>query len=123
MCTPTPPCAAFTPPQASSNYGKASKWSHGEARRGGSVERVREYLAGIGYPVDPSALIEKEGQRLSTLCYLNDGERLLMLRRRKEPFSMHWTAPGGKIEPGETPEEAIVREMHEETGLSVRDLS
>lgn len=87
------------------------------------MDRVREYLEEIGYPVDPRELIEKEEQRLSTLCYLSDGERLLMLRRRKEPFSMHWTAPGGKIEPGETPEEAIVREMYEETGLSVSQLN
>jgi len=86
------------------------------------MERVREYLARVGYPLDPKELIEKEEQRLSALCYLTDAGRLLMLQRKKEPFSMHWAAPGGKLEPGETPEEAVVREVREETGLSVRDL-
>src|SRR5690606_23787766 len=80
-------------------------------------------LEGLGYAVDPRRLAEAPSQRPSTLCYLVVDGRLLMLRRRKEPFSGHWTAPGGKIEPGETPLEAVVREMKEETGLSVSGLT
>ena len=44
---------------------------------------------------------------------------LLLLQRYKEPFSGFWTAPGGKLEPGEDPRQAIVREIREETGLTL----
>jgi 8-oxo-dGTP diphosphatase len=46
--------------------------------------------------------------------------RLLLIRRGQEPSRGLWSLPGGRIEPGETPEQAVVREVHEETGLSVR---
>ncbi len=48
---------------------------------------------------------------------IRDG-KLLTLRRRKEGREYH-VLPGGKIEKGETPEEACVREAQEETGLTV----
>ena len=37
-----------------------------------------------------------------------------------EPTRSYWTLPGGGLEAGETPAEAAVREVHEETGLQVR---
>ncbi|HDR7794721.1 TPA: NUDIX domain-containing protein [Bacillus luti] len=36
------------------------------------------------------------------------------------PGGTHWSLPAGAIEPGETPEEAVIREVWEETGLKVR---
>ncbi len=45
--------------------------------------------------------------------------RLLMIRRGHEPGAGLWSIPGGRIEPGETDAEALVREMGEETGLVV----
>lgn len=60
-------------------------------------------------------------QRLSALCYVRHREQVLMLRRRKPPFVDHWTAPGGKLERWEQPREAIVREVREETGLTIRE--
>lgn len=65
---------------------------------------------------------DPDRQRPSTLCYVERDGRYLMLRRRKEPFLGLWTAPGGKLEPGETPEEAIRREVGEETGLALASL-
>lgn len=46
--------------------------------------------------------------------------RLLLVRRGKEPQRGRWTVPGGKLEPGETPAQAAVRETFEETGARVR---
>jgi ADP-ribose pyrophosphatase YjhB (NUDIX family) len=49
---------------------------------------------------------------------LRDDQVLLMVRH-KEPNLGLWVAPGGKIEPGESPYEGAVRELYEETGLVV----
>jgi 8-oxo-dGTP diphosphatase len=45
--------------------------------------------------------------------------RLLMIKRGHEPGAGLWSIPGGRIEPGETDAEALVREMLEETNLSI----
>ncbi len=51
---------------------------------------------------------------------VTDGQgRLLMIKRAHEPGAGLWSIPGGRIEPGETDAEALVREMLEETGLAV----
>ena len=52
---------------------------------------------------------------------LNDrGEILLTERRADQPLPLYWEFPGGKIEPGEAPEAALVREIHEELGVRIR---
>ena len=45
--------------------------------------------------------------------------RLLLIRRGHEPGAGLWSLPGGRIEPGETDEHAVAREILEETGLRV----
>ena len=45
------------------------------------------------------------------------GERLLMIRRGHGPAAGKWSVPGGRVEPGETLAEAVVRELAEETGI------
>ncbi len=45
--------------------------------------------------------------------------RLLLIKRGHEPGAGLWSLPGGRIEPGETDSEALVRELREETGLIV----
>lgn len=46
-------------------------------------------------------------------------EELMLTRRGIEPHKGDWDLPGGYIEVGEHPEEALVREMREETGLEI----
>ncbi len=53
---------------------------------------------------------------------IKDKEVLLVQRKEEECVDAHlkWEIPGGKIETGETPEEATVREIREETGIEVK---
>ena len=50
---------------------------------------------------------------------VDDGGRLLLVRRGQEPARGTWSVPGGRVEAGESDEEATVREVLEETGLVV----
>jgi ADP-ribose pyrophosphatase YjhB (NUDIX family) len=49
----------------------------------------------------------------------DENGRLLLVRRRNAPGEGLWSLPGGRVEPGESDETAIMRELREETGLSV----
>ena len=46
-----------------------------------------------------------------------DDEHLLLVRRGRGPAAGEWSVPGGRVEPGETLAEAVVRELSEETGI------
>jgi 8-oxo-dGTP diphosphatase len=49
------------------------------------------------------------------------GEKILICQRKADqPMSLKWEFPGGKIEPGESPPEALVRELHEELGINAQ---
>lgn len=61
---------------------------------------------------------------LATLCYLKREGETLMIHRIKREEDMHrgkWNGLGGKVEPGETPEECVIREVKEECGLTVKN--
>ena len=59
-----------------------------------------------------------ENVELTVLCLIEDGERILLQDRRKEDWR-GYALPGGHVEPGESFVDAVVREMQEETGLTI----
>ena len=48
--------------------------------------------------------------------------RVLLVQRGTEPLKGQWSIPGGLIDVGETLREAVIREVHEETGLTVEPI-
>lgn len=48
-----------------------------------------------------------------------DGRILITQRRADQALGLHWEFPGGKVEPGEAPAAALVRELQEEIGVTV----
>jgi 8-oxo-dGTP diphosphatase len=60
-----------------------------------------------------------ERPAIAAAVIINDGQVLLVRRRVKEG-ELSWQFPSGQVEPGETGEQAAVRETQEETGLTVR---
>ncbi len=48
---------------------------------------------------------------------MNPKEEILLVKRAKEPARGRWSLPGGFIEAEETPEEGVLRELEEETGI------
>jgi 8-oxo-dGTP diphosphatase len=57
-----------------------------------------------------------------TLCFVQDTDKILLQKRNKSPFRGYWNPPGGKVENEESPLEACVREVKEETGLTLKDV-
>jgi len=63
-------------------------------------------------------------QKIAAIILENEnGEFLLALRDNKSwiPFPNHWDLIGGHVEVGETPEEALIREVKEELDIEIRD--
>ncbi len=65
--------------------------------------------------------------KLATLCYVIDKEKnkTLMIHRVKKENDYHrgkWNGLGGKFEQGESPEECAIREIKEESGLTVKNI-
>lgn len=63
---------------------------------------------------------------LATICYIDNGKEFLLLHRNKKPNDVHrgkWISVGGKLEKGESPEDCAKREVFEETGLVVEEMT
>lgn len=59
---------------------------------------------------------------IATLCYIIKDDYVLLIRKKQGFGAGKINAPGGKVEPGETLEEATIREVEEETGLKPKCL-
>ncbi|MBT3816916.1 MAG: 8-oxo-dGTP diphosphatase [Candidatus Magasanikbacteria bacterium] len=62
--------------------------------------------------------------KLATVCYIKKDGKTLMIHRNTRKGDIHegkWVGLGGKFEPGESPEECIIREVKEETGLEIEN--
>lgn len=56
--------------------------------------------------------------RLVSAAFILRGDTILICQRRRgQPMELKWEFPGGKIESGETPEQALARELEEELGI------
>lgn len=56
---------------------------------------------------------------VGSLCYVFCDDSVLLLKRARPPHQGLWSPPGGKLELQESPQECCVRELREETGLTV----
>ena len=56
--------------------------------------------------------------KIQTLCLLRDGDRILLAMKKRGFGAGNWNGVGGKLQEGETVEEAALREMKEEIGVT-----
>jgi len=61
-----------------------------------------------------------DAPRVGVGAIVLDGDRVLLARRGQAPSVGRWSIPGGLVDLGERLEDAVVREVHEESGLRVR---
>jgi 8-oxo-dGTP diphosphatase len=86
-------------------------------------EATRDGIFGVteADPADPAAGPDAKPLLLVAACALVDTEGRVLIARRPEGKKMAglWEFPGGKLNPGETPEAALIRELKEELGIDV----
>jgi ADP-ribose pyrophosphatase YjhB (NUDIX family) len=64
--------------------------------------------------------IQFRDPKVAVAALISDGERVLLVRRAAMPRAGYWALPAGYMDHDELPEETVVREVAEETGLTIR---
>ena len=65
---------------------------------------------------------DKPALIVPAIALVDTDNRILLARRPQgKDFAGYWEFPGGKIEKGETPEDALIREVREELGVETKD--
>jgi len=113
-------------------HDEAAAMTVDESMRERIASRLRALEVLAGHPSDElhraavavAVLEEGDGACLAGIAEPPQWSRdaALLLTRRSRSLRRHagqWALPGGRIDPGETPEQAALRELHEETGLSL----
>lgn len=59
-------------------------------------------------------------RQVTAAVIVKDGKILIAQRREGSALAGKWEFPGGKLEPGETPEQCLARELREELGIEAR---
>lgn len=75
-------------------------------------QRTRRYCPECGY-------VHYQQLKVGVGAYILHNGCLLLIQRTNEPFARHWNLPAGYVEVDESPRQAIIREVAEETGLHV----
>jgi ADP-ribose pyrophosphatase YjhB (NUDIX family) len=78
-----------------------------------TVDRDPPYGAAM-----PGTIKESE-PRLGCGAAIVERSQILLVKRRRSPEANHWGLPGGKVEPGERVEDAVIREIGEELGIAI----
>ncbi|MCI4433947.1 MAG: NUDIX domain-containing protein [Thermoplasmata archaeon] len=104
-----------------------------ETKRGGSISgetRLTEYgkklITEYERYLEVFDYYSKRPYKIPSLTVdgiINEGRSILLIKRKNEPYMGYYALPGGFVEYGETVEEAIKREIFEETGLEVKILN
>lgn len=63
---------------------------------------------------------DSDHPRLGVSVFLRHEDKVLLVKRGKDPFAGYWSLPGGSVEFGERLREGAARELFEETGLSAQ---
>jgi 8-oxo-dGTP diphosphatase len=71
----------------------------------------------VGAPQSAPEKSRKPELAVVAALILRDSKILVCQRRRDDSHALQWEFPGGKVEPGELPQEALARELREELGI------
>jgi 8-oxo-dGTP diphosphatase len=78
---------------------------------------MSDELGPVPHAQHPPASFASRRIRVAAAVVWREGQLLLTQRPPGGPLGLHWELPGGKIEAGESPEHALIREIREELGV------